>query len=164
MELKIIQTILLSAFKYFFTMPYAMLIGLDWEFAVLSVLFGGIGSFMFFYYVYKPAVLLFGKIRNIIYKNYLFGLKPRCNGQNEKPRTKLFSKRSRFLANFKSKFGMWGIIISTPLFLSVPVGALLARRYYHRRKNIVLYMVLSFIGWAALFSGFVLIFPNLFTL
>ncbi len=50
----------------------------------------------------------------------------------------------------------------TPLFLTVPIGAYLANKYYSHRKNLVLYMILSIVGWGAVLTGIVHLFPKVF--
>ncbi|MBK6285707.1 MAG: hypothetical protein IPF54_26295 [Draconibacterium sp.] len=48
MIFKILHVILLASVKYFLTLPYALIIGLDFDQALISVLIGGIGGFLFF--------------------------------------------------------------------------------------------------------------------
>jgi hypothetical protein len=161
MIFKVIQTIFLASFKYLFTLPYALLIGVEYELAVLSLLIGGIGGFLFFYYMYKPAEMaiksLWERVVHLVPDLILNVL--RRKKEKRKPG---FSWRLRFLARLKNTYGMWGIILTTPAFLSVPLGAILARRYYSRKRNLIFYMILSFIGWAVLYSGVIFLFPDIF--
>uniref|UniRef100_UPI003563FAB6 hypothetical protein n=1 Tax=Mariniphaga sp. TaxID=1954475 RepID=UPI003563FAB6 len=53
MVFKIIQVVLLASVKYFYTLPYALVIGLEFEQAIIAVLAGGMGGFLFFYYLSK---------------------------------------------------------------------------------------------------------------
>ena len=162
MAIKILQTVLLAFFKYLFTLFYVLLIGLDYEFAILSLLFGGIGGFLFFYFLSNPVIFTLRKMR--FYLCFLVSslLRVKCASDKNKSQVKVFSNNTRNIVKFKSSYGMWGVIISTPFFLSVPLGAFLARRYYSRQKNFIFYMVLSFIGWAALYSGIIFLFPRIF--
>lgn len=166
MIFKILHVILLASVKYFVTLPYAMIIGLDFEQALISVLIGGIGGFLFFYYLSKRILLLgdflFPKIcrfvPSVIKKRYQIF----CESISAKKPKKIFSKKSRFLAKVKTTYGFWGIIIATPFILTIPVGAFLANKYYAKRRQTVPFMILSIISWAAVLSGIVHIFPKVF--
>jgi hypothetical protein len=56
---------------------------------------------------------------------------------------------------------MWGLIVTTPVLLSIPLGAFLARRYYSHQRRIVLYMMGSIMGWGILLSAFLRLFPGI---
>jgi hypothetical protein len=166
MVFKIFHVILLASVKYFLTLPYAMIIGLNFGQALFSVLIGGIGGFLFFYYLSKKATLLihFLKLKMcqvmpdfIKVKLHLF-----CERLTSKKQSKIFSKRSRFIAKVKTTYGFWGIIIATPFILTIPVGAFLANKYYSKRWQTVPYMIMSIVSWAAVLSGVVHIFPKVF--
>ncbi len=166
--MKIIHVILLASVKYFLTLPYAMIIGLEYKQAVIAVLVGGIGGFLFFYYLSKRTIQIYHKMWPFLYTLIPVRFKSgkadsTLEVQNQaQRRRRIFSKKSRFLARFKRNYGFWGVIITTPLFLTIPVGAFLANKYYSRRKFTVLYMILSIVGWTAIFSGFIHLFPKVF--
>ena len=168
MAMKILHVVLLASVKYILTLPYAMIIGLEYEQALIAVLIGGIGGFLFFYYLSKHIIRLYRRMHPYIYTLVPARLKFRKNefagGINNQPnkRRKIFSKKNRFIARFRKTYGFWGIIVTTPLFLTIPLGAFLANKYYSGRRFIVLYMILSIIGWAGILSGFIHLFPKVF--
>lgn len=166
MALKIIHIILLASVKYIVTLPYAMIIGLEYKYAILAVLVGGIGGFLFFYYVSRPLDRGLKCIWPPLCRLVPSRIKMRFNALRQKrksaPLKKIFSKQSRFLVRTKSTYGFWGIILATPVILTIPIGAFLANKYYSHKKHIVLYMILSIIGWAAVLSGLVHLFPRIF--
>lgn len=143
-----------------------MIIGLEYKHALFSVLVGGIGGFLFFYYLSKPVIRLidfawpflcrfvpvFIKVR---YKEY-------CEKRQSKEPAKIFSRKSRIISRIRTTYGLWGIVVATPLFLTIPLGAFLLNKYYSRRRHVVFYMILSIIGWAVVLSGIIFIFPNVF--
>ena len=137
MVFKIFQVILLASVKYFVTLPYAMLIGLNFGQALISVLIGGIGGFLFFYYLSNRVVVLIDFMR---------------------------LKLCHFMPDsFKVRFHLfWGIIIATPFILTIPLGAFLANKYYSKRWQTVPFMIMSIVSWAAVLSGVVHIFPKVF--
>jgi hypothetical protein len=166
MAIKILHVVLLAAVKYIFTLPYAMLIGLEYEQAIFAVLTGGIGGFLFFYYLSKPVIKGFNALK--VYICHLFStlknnqFQNSCKENKQKKKVKIFSRKNRFLAKFKNTYGFWGVIICTPFFLTIPLGAFLAGKYYSQRPHLVLYMIISIIGWAAILTGLMNIFPNVF--
>jgi len=166
MVFKIFHVILLASVKYFFTLPYALIIGLDYQQAIISVLIGGIGGFLFFYYLSKRLIATIEILKPKICKYIPFYFKERfhvfCAKMSLNRPAKVFSKRSRFLAKVKSSYGFWGIIIGTPFILTIPVGAFLANKYYAKRRYTVPFMILSIISWAGVLSGIVFIFPKIF--
>ena len=85
-----------------------------------------------------------------------------CERLSDRKPKKIFSKRSRFIIKVRTNYGFWGIIIATPVVLTIPVGAFLANKYYAKRPQTVPYMILSIVSWAGVLSGIVHIFPNIF--
>lgn len=166
MIFKVVHVILLASVKYFVTLPYAMIIGLDYEQALLAVLVGGIGGFLFFYYLSKQLTKGMSYFWPFICQMVPSFIKNRyqtfCARKMLSKPAKRFSRKNRFIAKLRYTYGFWGIIIATPIILTIPVGAFLANKYYSKRRQTVPYMILSIIGWAAVLSGIVHIFPRVF--
>ena len=70
---------------------------------------------------------------------------------------KIFTKFNRRVIRIKHRFGLTGIAILTPIFLSIPIGAFLAERFYKDKKKVIIYLSISAIAWC-----FVLYFIYLF--
>ena len=60
---------------------------------------------------------------------------------------KVFTKFNRRVIRIKHRFGLIGIAILTPIFLSIPIGAFLADRFYKNRKKVITYLSISSICW-----------------
>ena len=166
MVFKILHVVLLASVKYFFTLPYALVIGLEFEQAIVAVLAGGMGGFLFFYYLCRPVIQAFNSawpcLCNLVPEYVKLRYRSFCNRNKVMRKAKVFTRKNRFLARFKRTYGFWGLIIATPLFLTIPLGAFLAGKYYRHRRHLVLYMMGSIVGWAAVLSGIVHLFPNVF--
>lgn len=166
MILKFLHVVLLASVKYFFTLPYAMIIGMEYKEAIIAVLIGGIGGFLFFYYLSKSILrgyyLLRPQICNIIPAFLRLRYIYFCERIRKKKKVKLFSRKNRFIVKLRKTYGFWGIIIVTPFILTIPLGAFLANKYYSKRRQTVPFMILSIIGWAAILSGIVHVFPGVF--
>lgn len=166
MALKIAHIILLASVKYILTLPYAMIIGVEYKYALLAVLIGGIGGFLFFYYVSKPLdrglKCLYPPLCKIVPSKWKMRFNSFKQKRKSNPSRKIFSKQSRFIIKTKKTYGFWGIIIATPVLLTIPIGAFLANKYYSHKKHLVLYMILSIVGWAGILSGLIHLFPGVF--
>jgi len=162
---KIIQVFLLATVKYVFTFPYALLIGLNFEQTLIAVTLGGIFGFIFFYHFSGFAIKQFHHVKTFLWKYSPHSVRLKFRQliawRKEMTGERVFSKRSRFIANFRAKYGLPGIIIASPIILSLPLGAFLLNKYYPKHKFAMPYMVLSILSWTAVFVAFGLIFPHL---
>lgn len=79
---------------------------------------------------------------------------------------KIFTKSNRRVIRIKNRFGLTGIAILTPIFLSIPIGAFLAERFYKDKKKVITYLSISAIFWCVtlyfMFLFFYTSFKNLF--
>jgi hypothetical protein len=164
MILKMLHVILLASFKYILTIPYARLIGLNYEQGLIAVLIGGIGGFLAFYYLSGWIIKKFNRIKLFFCFFIPLSIRKRyqlyCEKMSNQPK-KLFSRKNRFIVRIKKSYGLWGLIIATPVLLTIPLGAFLANKYYSGRKNIVVYMIISIVGWAVVLTTLIQIFPNI---
>lgn len=64
-----------------------------------------------------------------------------------------FSWFSRTLVKIRQCYGLPGIAILTPVFLTVPVGTFMAASLSSNSKQISLYMGAAFLGWSLLLTG-----------
>lgn len=162
---KIIQVFLLATVKFVLTFPYALLIGLNFQQTLISVTLGGIVGFYFFYHFSGFAIRQFHHVKTFLWKHsshsvrykyrQLMAWRKRMTGE------KVFNRRTRFIVKFRAKYGMIGIIVASPILLSLPIGAYLLNKYYPKHKMAMSYMILSILSWAAVFVAFAIIFPNL---
>lgn len=77
---------------------------------------------------------------------------------------KIFTKFNRRVIKIKHRFGLTGIAILTPIFLSIPIGAFLAERFYKDKKKVILYLSLSAIFWCIVLYFIYLFFYDTFRL
>lgn len=63
-------------------------------------------------------------------------------------RKRIFTKFNRRVIRVKQRFGLAGIAFITPLFLSTPVGAFLAERFFRDKKKIIIYLSVATVFWA----------------
>jgi len=74
---------------------------------------------------------------------------------------KVFTKGRRRLVYIKKKYGLIGLSIISPVFISIPVGCMLATRFYHNKKQILLHMSAAVFVWILLIYPFISMFRYL---
>lgn len=143
---KIFSVFLVAMVKYFYTPIFAYFAGLGFWESVIPMVIGGSLSFSFFYYISRFIVIstkyVKPAIRNITPGSWLDKYDQRR--ELKKLNKKKFTRRNKMLVRLR-RMGMWAIIFSTPVLLSLPVGAFLLRKYYHLRKGVVLFAILIII-------------------
>lgn len=166
MFLKMLHVVLLASVKYLLTIPYARVIGLNFEQSLIAVLIGGVGGFLFFFYLSKSVIKIYFRLQPYLGTFVPYGIKSRIKIYIKKRKEKglnkkIFSRQSRIIAKIKKTYGLWGIIITTPIILTIPVGAFLLSKYYPKRRFIVGYMLTSIVVWAVVLTTAIQLFPGL---
>src|SRR5665647_2588458 len=153
--LKIIQVFLLATVKYVLTFPFALLIGLNFEQTLIAVTMGGIAGFFFFYHFSGFAIKRFHHVKTFLWKHAPHSIRLKYRQllfwRRKITGEKVFTKRNRLIAKFRVKLGLPGIIILSPVVLSLPIGAFLLNKYYPKHKFALPYMVLSLLSCTAVF-------------
>lgn len=65
---------------------------------------------------------------------------------------KIFTKRNRWFVNFKSKYGLFGIVILSPVLLSIPLGAFLTVKYYGIKKANIIWLLAGQVFWSVAYT------------
>ena len=138
---KIISVFLLATVKFFYAPLYAYLIDLKPLESATTQIAGGIASFLFFYYISYFIIISTKIVKPVASKIAPGPVKRRYNEWierrwNNRQNRKKFTRRNRMLVRIR-RYGMWAVIFSMPLLLSIPVGAFILRKYYERRRGMV---------------------------
>ncbi len=80
----------------------------------------------------------------------------------ERKAAKIFTKRNRRLVRIKAQYGLYGIVILTPVLLSIPIGTFLVAKYYRHNKSGYLYLLFSQFIWSVIYTFFYIKIYNLF--
>ena len=112
----------ISAFKY------------DFNF-LQTLLFSVIGGIV--------GVLLFSILSNKI--NSLFPKKKRVEGKKRGIKEIISIKTAR-------KYGLIGIAVVTPILLSIPIGTLLALRFFPEKKKTIPILISAVVAWSLILS------------
>lgn len=157
--LKQLSILLISAVKLLVAAPVSYLFGYSYLHTLLNTAIGGLMGVIFFFFLsrtlfrlyrnYAPDIIK--KIRNIAgLPENIHPVKSLKHGPG-----KIFNRRNRVIVKIRMTYGMPGIIILTPIFLSIPFGTFLALKYYSSRRNLLAWLSLSVVLWSVLLTTFV---------
>jgi hypothetical protein len=157
--LKILIVFAVSSIKFFIAPPLSFSLGLNFLQTFLSTSSGGITGVIFFYFLSKWIIQLyakylifyFGVIKAAFYKFLNVAIPASLP-----PRK--FTRRNRFIIKIVRKYGLSGIVVLTPVILSIPIGTFLATRYYASNRYILIYLISSVLFWSLLMSSAISLF------
>ena len=157
--LKIVSVFLVASVKYFWASPYSFGLKLnEWE-TLFFMEMGGILGFMFYYYffgfLFKELKLLWPVVYN--FTPVLFKVRFEMwliRHRFKRVNARKFTKRNKIIVNMRKRFGIWGLVILSPVILSIPVGALLGNKYFRHNHQFIPYMILSIILWGIISVAF----------
>lgn len=160
--LKQLSILVISAIKFLVAAPTSYLFGYSYLHTILNTTVGGWIGVLFFYYSGRYLFSQFPfwkRSARRIYHN-LLGV-PRHTqllmNQNRVP-AKVFTRRNRFIIRMRDKFGFPGLIILTPVLLSIPIGTFLIVKYYSSHRHHLAWLSLSVMVWSIMISTAIRIF------
>ncbi|MCS6980720.1 MAG: hypothetical protein NZM65_00825 [Flavobacteriales bacterium] len=119
------------------------------EAVAFGVTGGGLGVFAFTY----AGTFLVNSFNHLVKK---------LKGPRPAPRRPRFTPGRRRLVRIKQKYGLWGIAFLSPVLISIPIGCLVAVRYFHNRRRILFTMMASVLFWSVVMAAFRNAFISLF--
>lgn len=145
---KIIQVLLMSGIKFIFAPPLSIESGLTYFQTIAVTTAGGIAGIFFFYYLSGGIIrlyrLLIPRLKSLLTEPAAVTI---TKTRSTKPK-KRFTWKNKLIIKIRKKYGMYGIVLLTPVLLSIPIGAFLANKYYSKNKNVLLYLSASVIFWS----------------
>ena len=150
---QIILTILFSSFKFAATFPL-VIIQFEFSFAetILWTNVGGIIGIYFFAFLSEKLLAWWKRAFRRSNRHIL---------EDEQQEKKIFTRKNRRIVRIKQKYGLFGIALTTPFLLSIPVGVFLVVRYYHTSKSKFLYLIASNLFWSVIYTGFYMFWDEL---
>ena len=131
---KIVGILVFSTLKFFFAPSAALADGYGFLETIAIHVTGGYLGFALFFFAGKVIVTLWRK----------------WFSQKKK---KLFNKKNRFIVNIKTKYGLLGIAVLTPLMLSIPVGAILASYYFPKAQKTLPIFFICIVIWSFILTS-----------
>ncbi|NEW82913.1 MAG: hypothetical protein GZ094_11190 [Mariniphaga sp.] len=163
--LKLLTVFLIASVKYFWATPYSFGMKLnEWE-TIFFMEAGGILGFLFFYYffgfLFRELKLLWPIVYHftpVLFKVRFEMWRKRRKIQQLNARK--FTKRNKLIVRMRKRYGMWGLVVLSPIVLSIPVGALLGNKYFRHDHHFIPYMLLSIVIWGIVSVSFFSTFMN----
>jgi hypothetical protein len=136
-----VTVIFFASWKFAAIFPVAIL-AMKMSFAetMLCTNLGGILGVIFFTFFFKMLIFIWYKIWP--------------KSKKVKIRNNLFNKRNRRIVNIKIKYGLVGIVLLSPIILSIPVGSILINKYYGKKTLNLIYLVSGQIAWSLIYCLF----------
>jgi hypothetical protein len=151
---KLLQVLLISGIKFLFAPLISIGYGFNYIQTALITALGGILGIIFFYFLSKWIIAQYYRYSPAIY-SYFTGVKIDRSRRILIRATsikKKFTRKNKIIINVRNKYGFFGIIFFTPILLSIPLGAFLARKYYSGRNHTLIYMSISVVLWSFFIS------------
>ena len=161
--LKYINVIVIASLKFFWATPYSYLFGLKELETFILIELGGLLGFLFYYYFFSLLLKELKLIWPLIYYVTPRIFKVRFEHWMDMRRYRRltankFTRTNKMIVRIRRNYGMFGIVVLTPVILSIPVGAFLGTKYFHHKNNFIPSMFLSIFLWGIvsvlLFSTF----------
>lgn len=143
---------MIASVKFFWATPYAYFFRLNQIETFVMIQLGGLLGFLFFYSFFSFLLKELKLIWPLIYFITPRIFKVRFEQWLIRRRTrrltaKKFTRKNKMIAKLRRKYGMPGIVLLTPVLLSIPVGAFLGTKYFHHIKGFIPWMLLSIFVW-----------------
>jgi len=157
--LKILIVFLVSSIKFLIAPALSFGMGLNFIQTWLSTTAGGIVGVVAFFFLSKWFLLLYSRyffyyihlIRTQIYRLMNITVPKFIPARK-------FTRRNRMIIKVVKKFGLAGIVILTPVLLSIPVGTFIATRYYSANRFLLVYLSASVLFWSLFMSSAISLF------
>lgn len=153
---KLIQVFLVSGIKFLFAPFISIGYGFNYFQTVLFTTLGGIAGLFFFYFLSKFLIRIYFKLCPVVV-SYFGGEEARKvyeASQCKKPGRKKFTRKNKAIISIRNRYGFLGVVLLTPVLLSIPFGAFLAQKYYSKKSHVLVYLSLSVLMWSFFISSF----------
>lgn len=145
---QIVSVFLMSSVKFVFGgVPLALLYGFSFFKTVTVTCLGGFTGSSFFVYASDKIIAYYKKRKAL-----------KCLENPPAKKKKIFTAKNKIIVIVKKRFGLIGISLLTPSFLSIPIGCFLATRYFKDKQRVIIYMFGSILFWSVAIASFKLLF------
>lgn len=153
--LKLLNVSLIASIKYFWSTPYAFILDLNVFETFLSIEIGGIIGFLLYYYFFRFVLkeIAYWLPRVYYFTPVLFKVRFEAWRDRRRKRNitrKKFTAMNKLIVRIRLRYGMWGIIVLSPIILSLPIGALLGSKYFPHKHGFIPFMILSISVWGVI--------------
>ena len=144
--LKVAGLFALSMVKYPFSQGAALGMGFSFLPSLLITTAGGCTGVLVFYRL-SGALMEWAARRKA--ERRAKGLSPK----------RVFTRTNRTIVRVKSAQGLSGLAFLTPILISIPLGSVLAAKYFRHDRRTLPVLLLSVCAWGLVLNGFWQLFP-----
>lgn len=157
--LKLLNVSFIASIKYFWATPYAYIFKLNAVETLFCIEIGGIIGFLLYYYFFRFLLAELKLLWPVVYFFTPVIFKVRFEQWRDRRRRRQLTRRkftnmNKFIVKIRVRYGMCGIIVLSPVILSIPIGALLGTKYFPHRHGFIPYMILSISVWGVISVAF----------
>lgn len=134
---KILSVFFLSSVKFMWAPGTALVSGFSFFETILITTVGGMTGITFFYFFGMWAI---GKMESIKSRSKF--------SRSQNSPKKVFTRKNRRIIKIKASFGLIGLIIITPALLSIPIGCVVAAKFYRHNKLTYPLLLVSTFVWS----------------
>ena len=134
---KLLSVFFISTVKFMWAPGASLVSGFSFAQTILITSIGGMTGISFFYFFGRWAIEKLESVRRGS-RVYTFP-----EGQR-----KIFTKRNRRIVKFKWSFGLIGLVIVTPAILSIPIGCVVAAKFYRHNPLTYPMLLVSTLMWS----------------
>ena len=145
--LRMLGVFVVSGLKFIVAPFMSINLGFTYSQTLVYTAVGGIAGVWFFYHLSHIVLAIYHRYYTQRVFPYLSQTTFFRNRLTTPKRKRIFTRKSRMLGTIRSKYGLPGIVILTPVLLSIPLGTFLAITYYSHQRHILAYMAASVVCW-----------------
>ncbi|MGB6035378.1 MAG: hypothetical protein WBG42_03860 [Cryomorphaceae bacterium] len=138
--LRAISIFFLSATKLLWAPGTAVASGLTFWETILITSTGGMTGIVFFYYFGHMIFVAFDKWK--------------AKRRKVVVEKRVFTRKNRMVVNVKSKFGILGLTFLTPCIISIPIGCVIAAKFYFNNRLTLPLLLVFTVVWCFILSIF----------
>lgn len=157
--LKILIVFAVSTIKFLIAPALSFGMGLNFIQTWLSTTAGGISGVIIFFFLSKWLLYIY--VKYFFFYVHRIRVKIHAYLNLKIPvfiPARRFTKRNRFMIRLVRKYGLAGIVILTPVILSIPLGTFIATRYYSTNRFLLVYLSGSVLLWSLFMSSAISLF------
>lgn len=157
---KYLLIIAISSIKFLIAPPLSFEFGLSFLQTWITTTIGGLAGVLFFFFLSRGIIVMYRRFLAANISQFIYQISIYLQKKERLPKAKkrIFTFRNKSLVRIRKRYGLAGIIILTPVLLSIPLGTFLAIKYYPNQKNLLAYLSLSVMAWSFLMSSAISIF------
>ena len=134
--LEILGLFLLSSVKFLFAPASSIALGYDLPKTIIITFCGGSFGITIFYFIGSAIFNWWTKHK-----------------KTPKKKKRVFTSTNRKIVFIKNKYGLIGLCLITPGIISIPVGSILAAKYFRHDKKTFPYLIASLFIWCISLSS-----------